>query len=107
MAQAEVIIDAGVQSFMHWLDQRGTVPLIRQLNAQADEWRALELARARKLLAKGEDVDAVLEALSRGLTQKMLHGALAELHAGDAAAREQTAQTISRLFLRKRRVSER
>jgi glutamyl-tRNA reductase len=100
VAQAEVIIDAGVQSFMHWLDQRGTVPLIRQLNAQTDEWRATELARARKLLARGEDVDAVLEALSRGLTQKMLHGAMAELHACDAAAREQTAQTISRLFLR-------
>jgi len=100
VAQAEVIIDAGVQSFMHWLDQRGTVPLIRQLNAQTDEWRATELARARKLLARGEDVDAVLEALSRGLTQKMLHGAMAELHAGDAAAREQTAETISRLFLR-------
>ena len=87
VAQAEVIIDAGVQSFMHWMDQRSSVPLIRQLNAQADEWRATELARARKLLARGEDTDAVLEALARGLTQKMLHGALAELHAGDAAAR--------------------
>ncbi len=103
VAQAEVIIDAGVQSFMHWLGQRGTVPLIQQLNAQADEWRAAEMARARKLLAKGESVDAVLEAMSRGLTQKMMHGAMAELHAGDAAAREQTAQTISRLFLRKER----
>ncbi|MDQ0043791.1 glutamyl-tRNA reductase [Variovorax boronicumulans] len=103
VAQAEVIIDAGVQSFMHWLGQRSTVPLIQQLNAQADEWRAAEMARARKLLAKGESVDAVLEAMSRGLTQKMMHGAMAELHSGDAAAREQTAQTISRLFLRKER----
>ncbi|RST53660.1 glutamyl-tRNA reductase [Variovorax sp. MHTC-1] len=103
VAEAEVIIDAGVRSFMHWLDQRGTVPLIQQLNAQTDEWRAMELARARKLLAKGEPVEAVLEALSRGLTQKMLHGAMAELHAGDANAREHTAQAISRLFLRKER----
>jgi glutamyl-tRNA reductase len=103
VAEAEVIIDAGVRSFMHWLDQRGSVPLIQQLNAQADEWRAMELARARKLLAKGEPVEAVLEALSRGLTQKMLHGAMAELHAGDAAAREHTAQAVSRLFLRKER----
>ena len=107
VAQAEVIIDAGVQSFMHWLDQRGTVPLIQQLNAQTDEWRAAELARARKLLARGEPVEAVLEALSRGLTQKMLHGDMAELHAGDAAAREQTAQTISRLFLRSETRKER
>ncbi len=100
VAEAEVIIDAGVQNFMHWLDQRRTVPLIQQLNAQTDEWRALEIARAKKLLAKGEPVDAVLEALSRGLTQKMLHGALAELHAGNADNREATAQTVSRLFLR-------
>ncbi len=107
VAQAEAIIDAGVQSFMHWMELRspaaaegGVVPLIQQLNAQTDEWRALEIARAKKLLAKGEDVDAVLEALSRGLTQKMLHGTLAELRAGDAEMRAQTAQTVSRLFLR-------
>ena len=100
VAEAEVIIDAGVQNFMHWLDQRGTVPLIQQLNAQADMWRAAEIGRAKKLLARGEPIDAVLEALSRGLTQKMLHGALAELHAGDASSREATAHTVSRLFLR-------
>ena len=104
VAQAEAIIDAGVESFMHWVDQRdpagGVIPLIQQLNAQADEWRALELARARKRLARGDDIEAVLEALSRGLTQKMLHGALAELRAADPAHREQTTQAIERLFLR-------
>ena len=62
------------------------MPLIQALHAQADDWRALEIARARKLLAGGEDVDAVLEALSRGLTQKMLHGTLAELRAADGDA---------------------
>ena len=104
VAQAEAIIDAGVQSFMHWVGQRdphgGVVELIRDLNAQADDWRQAELGRARKLLARGEDVDAVLDALARGLTQKMLHGALAELHTGDAATRQATAQTVERLFLR-------
>ncbi len=107
VAQAEVIIDAGVQSFMHWVDQRdpvnGGVPLIRQLNTQADAWRQAELARARKLLARGDDIESVLEAMSKGLTQKMLHGAMAELNTGDAASREQTAQAIQRLFLRKER----
>jgi glutamyl-tRNA reductase len=100
VAEAEVIIDAGVRSFMQWMDQRDTVPLIRQLHAQGEEWRAVELARARKLLSRGEPVDAVLEALARGLTQKMLHGAMAELNSGDAESRDHTAQTISRLFLR-------
>jgi glutamyl-tRNA reductase len=103
VAQAEAIIDAGVQSFLHWMDKRGTVPLILQLNAQADEWRAMELARARKMLARGENVDAVLEALSKGLTQKMLHGAMAELHAGDSVARERASSAIQHFFLRKER----
>ena len=103
VAQAEAIIDARVQSFLHWMDQRGSVPLIQQLNAQADAWRGSELARARKLLAKGEDVDAVLETLSKGLTQKMLHGAMAELHAGDSAARERASTAIQHFFLRKER----
>lgn len=100
VAQAEAIIDAGVQSFAHWLDQRATVPLIQALHRQADDWRAGEIARARKLLAKGESVDAVLEALARGLTQKMLHGAMAELHAADAEHREHTTRAISRIYLR-------
>ena len=103
VAQAEAIVDAGVLSFMHWVDQRGSVPLIQQLNAQADEWRAAELARARKLLAKGENVEAVLEALSKGLTQKMLHGAMAELRASDTAARERASAAIQHFFLRKER----
>jgi glutamyl-tRNA reductase len=104
VAQAEAIIDAGVLSFMHWMDQRspdhGVVPLIQQIHAQADEWRIAEMTRAKKLLSKGASVDAVLEALARGLTQKMLHGTLAELRNGDAEARAVTAQTVSRLFLR-------
>lgn len=98
--QAEAIIDAGVQSFAHWLDQRAAVPLIQALNRQAEDWRAVELQRAKKLLAKGESVEAVLEALTKGLTHKMLHGTLAELHAADGEEREQLAQTVSRLFLR-------
>ena len=103
VAQAEAIIDAGVQSFMHWVDQRGTVPLIQQLNAQADEWRAAEISRARKLLAKGENVDAVLDALSRGLTQKILHGAMAQLNNDDAQARAQASSAVQHFFLRKER----
>ena len=98
--QAEAIVEAGVQSFVHWLGQRHTVPLIQALHGQAEDWRAHEIARARKLLARGEDIDTVMEALAKGLTQKMLHGALAELHAADGDQRVQLAQTVSRLFLR-------
>jgi glutamyl-tRNA reductase len=100
VAQAEAIIETGVQGFVHWLDQRSTVPLIQALNGQAEAWRAAELARARKLIAKGEDIDAVMEALAKGLTQKMLHGAMAELHSANTHQRPQVASSLARLFLR-------
>lgn len=107
VAQAESIIDTGVQSFMQWMDQRspvgGVVPLIQQLNTQTDHWRATEIARARKLLAKGEDMDAVLESLSRGLAQKMMHGTLVALHQGNPQERAQMVDTVSKLFLRSKR----
>lgn len=98
--QAEAIIDAGVTSFTHWLDQRATVPLIQALQRQADDWRQVELQRARKALAKGAAVEEVLESLSKGLLQKALHGTLAELHASDAAHRTAVADTVQKLFLR-------
>jgi len=100
VAQAEAIIESGVQNFVHWLDQRSAVPLIQALNAQVDSWKHAELARARKQLARGASVDATLEALARGLTQKMLHGAMAELHNADAEQRSRMIEVVSRLFLR-------
>lgn len=102
VAEAEVIIDAGVMNFMQWMNQRaqgGVVPLIQQLNAQTNAWREAEINRAKKRIAKGEDIDAVLEALSRGLTQKMMHGTLAALHKGTEQERAQTVETVSKLFL--------
>jgi glutamyl-tRNA reductase len=99
VGQAETIIETGVQDFVRWLGTRETVPLIQALQTQAETWRAAELQRARKLLAKGEDMDAVLEALSRGLTQKMLHGPMAGLQATDGEERIALTNTLSRLFL--------
>jgi len=97
--KAETIIESGVQDFLRWLGTRDTVPLIQALQTQAETWRAGELQRARKLLAKGEDIEAVLEALSRGITQKMLHGPMAGLQATDADERAALTHTLSRLFL--------
>jgi len=98
--QAEAIIDAGVQSFAHWLDHRSSVPLIQALHRQSEDWSATVIARARRQIARGTPIEVVLETMARGLSHKMLHGALAELHSVNGAEREQLAQTVSRLFLR-------
>ena len=103
VAQAETIIDGGVKAFSHWLDQRGTVPLIKQVQEQTDQWRRAELARALKQLERGEDAATVLETMSRGLTQKMLHGALYELRSAETEARTQACGSVQRFFLGRRR----
>jgi glutamyl-tRNA reductase len=99
VGQAETIIESGVQDFVRWLGTRETVPLIQAMQTQAEAWRTAELQRARKLLAKGDDIDAVLEALSRGLTQKMLHGPMAGLQHTEGDERVALTTTLSRLFL--------
>jgi glutamyl-tRNA reductase len=98
--QAEKIIDEGVQSFVKWLDGRHVVPLIQQLNAQSQNWQAIELAKAKKLLAKGESIEVALESLAKGLSHKMLHGAMTELHHADSQSREASIQAIQQFFLR-------
>jgi glutamyl-tRNA reductase len=72
--QAEAIIDTQVLSFMQWLQQRRMVPLIQDLHARGDALRQAELERARRMLARGEDPQRVLEQFSVALTNKFLHG---------------------------------
>jgi len=74
VAQAESIIDSRVHAFMDWMQSRQSVPVIRTLHARGDAIRQAELERARRMLARGDDPDTVLEALASGLTGKFLHG---------------------------------
>ncbi len=102
VAQAEAIIETRVQSFMHWLDSRSVVPVIQELHESSEALRQMELDRARKLLARGEDIDMVLEALSRGLTAKFLHGPQQALHLADGDERARLAALLPQLFRTKR-----
>ena len=100
VTQAEAIIETGVVDFVRWLKQRQSIPLIQALQGQAEAWRTAELERARRQLARGDDLDSVLQSLSRGLTQKMLHGALVELKArpDEADEHHEPSGTIARVF---------
>lgn len=102
VAQAEAIIETRVQSFMHWIDSRAMVPLIQDLHETGEALRLAELERARRMLAKGEDVEAVLDALSKGLTAKFLHGPQQALHHAQGEQRSQLVSLLPQLFRAKR-----
>ncbi|VFR26924.1 Glutamyl-tRNA reductase [plant metagenome] len=98
VVQAEAIIDTRVDNFMRWMATRAVVPVIRDLHQAAADVQGAELERARRLLARGESPEAVLEQLAHGLTQKYLHGPLAALHQSQDADREQLIEMLPRLF---------
>jgi glutamyl-tRNA reductase len=102
VAQAEAIIETRVQSFMHWIDNRAVVPLIQDLHETSELMRMAELERARKLLAKGADIDTVLEALSKGLTAKFLHGPQQALNNAQGDERARLAALLPQLFRTRR-----
>lgn len=102
VAQAEAIIETRVASFMHWLDSRAIVPVIQDLRESGEAMRVAELERARRLLARGEDADAVLEALSKGLTAKFLHGSQQALSSAQGDERARLAALLPQLFRTRR-----
>ena len=102
VSQAEAIIETRVQAFMHWMDSRAVVPVIQELHENSEQMRLGELERARRLLARGDDVDAVLEALSKGLTAKFLHGPQQALHHAQGDERARLATLLPQLFRTRR-----
>jgi glutamyl-tRNA reductase len=98
VVQAEAIIDARVRGFMHWLQLRSTVPIIKGLQAGAQAVQEHELERAKRALAKGESAEMVMEQLAHSLTQKYLHGTLAAIHQSEEAERQQLLGWLPRLF---------
>ena len=97
-SEAEGIISDQVAVFMQWLRNRELVPVIRQLRGHADAYRKTELERAQRLLARGEDPAAVLEALSQGLMNKFLHHPTALLQQAAPDEQSQLIQWLPRLF---------
>jgi glutamyl-tRNA reductase len=96
--QAEVIIETQVGQFMHWMQARASVPLIRALREHGEQARLHELERARRLLARGDDAASVLEALSQGLTNKLLHAPTQALNETAGEERRALADTLARIF---------
>ncbi len=96
--EAEAIITDRVGNFLHWLETRETVPTIRALRDSAERARRHEIEIALKQLARGEDPTRILEALSHGLTNKLLHAPTQALNQASGEERGDIAALISRIY---------
>lgn len=96
--EAEEIIDTHVDGFLHWMQAREAVPTIRALRQHAEGLRSLEVERAARLLAKGEDPRKVLEALSHGLVNKLMHGPTRYLNQSEGEQQADASRVVQQLF---------
>ncbi|MBN8441335.1 MAG: glutamyl-tRNA reductase [Thauera sp.] len=96
--EAEQIISTRVDGFLHWLEARDAVPTIKALREHAEHLRQAEVERALRLLAKGEDPQRVLDALSHGLTNKLMHGPTRFLNQAEGEAQADAGRLVQQLF---------
>jgi glutamyl-tRNA reductase len=98
VVQAEQMIALQTEHFLRWLEGRNVVPTIAALSDHHAALRAVELDRARRLLAGGASPEQALAALARGLTNKLLHAPLAALNAAGDAERAELIALLQRVY---------
>ena len=93
-AAAEGLVEREVREFLDWQKSLDVVPMLIELRQRADEIRRHELERARKRLGPlTADQEAVLEATTTAIVNKLLHPPTVQLKeiARDGFAAEQVA----------------
>jgi len=95
---AERMIAEQTTHFLQWLEGRTVVPTITAISTHHDALRAAELERARGMLAAGASPDQVLDALARGLTNKLLHAPVSALNQAGDAERAELIALFERIY---------
>ncbi|OIP73384.1 MAG: glutamyl-tRNA reductase [Oscillatoriales cyanobacterium CG2_30_40_61] len=102
MAQeAEVLLEEEVQAFEVWWRSLETVPVINCLRDKIETIREQELEKALSRLGSefADKHQEVIEALTRGIVNKILHDPMVQLRAQqDIEARRRAMQTLQTLF---------
>ncbi len=99
--EAEALLDEEVDSFIDWWRSLDTVLTISSLRKKVESIRQQELEKALSRLGNefaGKN-QAVIEALTRGIVNKILHDPMVQLRSQrDIDARKQAMQTLHTLF---------
>lgn len=97
-AEAAAIIESGVARFLSDLRVSNAGEGLRRFREHAEDIRKKEMDKALASLQQGGDPEQVIRALSRGLTQKLLHEPTIAVRDDAAAGKPETAQLLLNLF---------
>ncbi|MBP0007108.1 MULTISPECIES: glutamyl-tRNA reductase [Roseofilum] len=99
--EAESLLEEEVEAFEVWWRSLETVPTINCLRHKVETIREQELEKALSRLGSefAEKHQEVIEALTRGIVNKILHDPMVQLRAQqDIEARKQAMETLKTLF---------
>jgi glutamyl-tRNA reductase len=99
--EAEALLEEEIEAFELWWQSLETVPTISCLRTKVEGIREQELEKALSRLGSefAEKHQEVIEALTRGIVNKILHDPLVQLRAQqDIEARRKALQTLQTLF---------
>jgi glutamyl-tRNA reductase len=108
--EAEALLEEEVEAFDLWWRSLDTVSTISSLRDKVETIRTQELEKALSRLGTefGEKHKEVIEALTRGIVNKILHDPMVQLRAQqDIEARRQAMETLCLLFNLETTVQER
>ena len=99
--QAEGLLEEEIKAFELWWQSLETVPTISSLRSKIEQIREQELEKALSRLGSefAEKHQEVIEALTRGIVNKILHDPMVQLRTQqDIEARREALQTLQTLF---------
>lgn len=96
--EAEQIIDTQVSEFMDWINSLHAVATIRAIRDQATDIQQEVLQLALKKLQQGQDPEALLQEVTRSLTNKLIHKPSNKLNKLSGSGDEELLQAAQELF---------
>ena len=86
--KADEIIAEGVRMYVDEVRRLASVDVVKDYRRLAEEMRELELQRALRALARGEDPQKIAAQLARAITNKLIHAPTAGLKQASAEGRQ-------------------
>ncbi len=97
VSKAEILIEDRVGEFHVWMLARDSVPHIQTMKERADSLRLMEVNKAKKALARGDNPEDVVEHLSASLMKKFLHDPISTLRNNQSLSDEDYGKVLTLL----------
>jgi glutamyl-tRNA reductase len=98
IVDAEKIIERGVVEFYETLEKRAVVPIIKSIQSIGEQYQKIELEKASRRIANGDDPMVVLSHMAIALANKFMHAPIHALKQSTDANLEEYKHIISKIY---------